>query len=156
MQDVFLLIHVLALTNKTYFKSIYLCTCFKNEFSCKHSNFRLIKRKKATRKTCKEVREHYLSKHGFKDLVPIRKLHSCCYDMHKFQAKQAVLVVLFKAKGLYSSSKSQLNVLNTFYLQFYIQHNKTVFCNTIKSHIEIIYEKRVAWMKSKMQLKSWL
>ena len=32
--------------------------------------------------------------------------------MQKFQAKQAVLVVLFKAKGLYSSSKSQLNFLN--------------------------------------------
>ena len=32
--------------------------------------------------------------------------------MQKFQAKQVVLVVLFMAIGLYSSSKSQLNVLN--------------------------------------------
>ena len=38
--------------------------------------------------------------HGFRDSVPVRKLYACCYDMQKFQAKQAVLVV-FKAKAVY-------------------------------------------------------
>ena len=36
--------------------------------------------------------------HDFRDSVPVRKLHACCKDMQKFRAKQAVLVVLFKAK----------------------------------------------------------
>ena len=56
--------------------------------------------------------------------------------MKKFQAKQAVLVELFKVKGLYNSSTN-------FYLQFYIQPNKAVFLNTISSHTEIIHEKWV-------------
>ena len=73
-----------------------------------------MKRKKATRNTCKEVREHYQALHGFRDSVPVRKLHSCCQDMQKFQAKQAVLVVLFKAKELYSSSESRFTCNFTF------------------------------------------
>ena len=36
----------------------------------------------------------------------------------------------------------------------YIQHCKTVFFDTIRSHIEIIHEKWVAWMKGKLHFKS--
>ena len=38
--------------------------------------------------------------HGFRVSVPVRKLHACCYDMQIFRAKQAVLVVAFKAKAV--------------------------------------------------------
>ena len=40
--------------------------------------------------------------HGFKDSVSVRKLHACCWDMQKFRAKQAALVVVFKAKAVYN------------------------------------------------------
>ena len=40
-----------------------------------------------------------------------------------------------------------------FYLQICNQQNKTVFFDPI-SNIEIIYEKWVAWMKSKLYLHS--
>ena len=43
---------------------------------------------------------------------------------------------------------------SNFYLQFYIRHNKTVFFNTINSHIEIIYEKQIARIKSNMHWNS--
>ena len=40
--------------------------------------------------------------HGFRDSVPVRKLHACCYDTQKLRAKQAVLTVVFKAKAIYN------------------------------------------------------
>ena len=74
--------------------------------------------------------------------------------MQKFRAKQAVVVVLFQAKGLYSSSESQQNVLNLIFT-WNIQQSQTMFFNTNSSHIEIIYKKWVAWLKDKMYLSSW-
>ena len=38
--------------------------------------------------------------HGFKDRVPVCKSHAYCEDMQKFQAKQAVLVAIFKKKAV--------------------------------------------------------
>ena len=43
--------------------------------------------------------------HSFRDSVSVCKLRACCWDMQNFRAKQAVLVLLFKVKGLYSNSK---------------------------------------------------
>ena len=43
---------------------------------------------------------HFVVIYGFRDLVPVRKLHACCLDMQKFRAKQADLVVVFKAKAI--------------------------------------------------------
>ena len=55
----YLFAHIFVQTNKTYFTRIYFWVRFKNVLSCVfifvHSNFRLIKRKKATRKTSEEV-----------------------------------------------------------------------------------------------------
>ena len=45
--------------------------------------------------------------HGFTDSVPLRKFQARCWDMHKFRAKQAVLVVVFKAMAVFNSFKSQ-------------------------------------------------
>ena len=44
--------------------------------------------------------------HGFRGLVPVRKLRACCWDMQKSQAKQAFLVVLFKGKKVYNILKA--------------------------------------------------
>ena len=55
--------------------------------------------------------------------------------MQTFWAKQAMLVVMFKAKAVYNSLKPE-HFESKLSLQFYIQH-KTVF-NTITSHITII------------------
>ena len=41
--------------------------------------------------------------HGFRDSVPVRKLHACCYYMQKFRAKQGVWIVVFKAKAVDNS-----------------------------------------------------
>ena len=43
---------------------------------------------------------NFLRIHGFRDSVWVNKLYACCEDMQKFQAKQAVLVVVFKAKAV--------------------------------------------------------
>ena len=40
--------------------------------------------------------------HGFRDSFPVLKLRACCYDMQKNRAKQAVLVVVFKARTGYN------------------------------------------------------
>ena len=45
---------------------------------------------------------------GFRDSVPVRKLHACCQDMQKFRAKQAGLVEVFKAKAV-DNSGSEVN-----------------------------------------------
>ena len=38
--------------------------------------------------------------HGFRDSIPVRKLRACCYDIKKFRAKQAALIVKFKIKAV--------------------------------------------------------
>ena len=56
--------------------------------------------------------------------------------MQKFREKQAVLVVVFKAKAVHNSFKSQYNVMNLSLI--YIQHNKTLFFDLITSNLAII------------------
>ena len=38
--------------------------------------------------------------HGFRDSLPVCKLHTCCQDTQKLRAKQAVLIVVFKAEAI--------------------------------------------------------
>ena len=44
---------------------------------------------------------------GFRDSDSVLKLQICYYDTQIFQAKQAVLLVVFQAKAVYDSFKSQ-------------------------------------------------
>ena len=74
--------------------------------------------------------------------------------MQKFWAKQPVFVVLLKAKGLYSSSKLTKRFEFNIYFKFYIPHNKIVFFDDINCHTEIIFDKWVVWMKSKIYWNS--
>ena len=66
--------------------------------------------------------------HGFRDSVPVRKLHICCWDMQKLRAKQAILVVAFNAKAVHNSSKRQWHVLNlTFSWNFTFNTTSILF-----------------------------
>ena len=38
--------------------------------------------------------------HDLRVSVPLCKLHACCYDMQKFRARRALLVVAFKANAV--------------------------------------------------------
>ena len=67
---------------------------------------------------------NFITINGFRDSVPVCKLHPCCQDRQKFQAKQAVLLVVFKAK---QDLKLIKRFESKFYQQFYIHHRKTFF-----------------------------
>lgn len=55
------------------------------------------------------------------------------------KAKQAVLVVLLKARVKYSSSKCQYKVLD-LNLQSYIQYNKAVFSTLLAVNNELTHQ----------------
>ena len=74
--------------------------------------------------------------------------------MQKFREEQAVLVAVFKVKEVWWQDLKLIKRFKSkFYLEFYIQHKKTFF-STITSDIAIVYQKWVAWVKSKLYLNS--
>ena len=67
-------------------------------------------------------------------MVP--KLRACCWDMQKFRAKWAVLVVVFKVKVVVLIVTEK--VLSLFFTCNFTLNTTKIFLNSISNHIAII------------------